>query len=193
MKKIGMLLLIFLNAPAVRGGEISYEAGWTVVTGIMGLIGTAGSLIGWYFHQSRLKRDFSRKEAETHHIIQQLQGSSPSSLRADLPSLQGGSMVVSVSESRLPAFSTGQQERRGRREENNGGAGALPLTPPPPYFPSNGERLLAWGGTFHSISLDNPTSDTSVLEEVGVGPTIVGSRPPSSLEERYDSLRGQEV
>jgi hypothetical protein len=190
MKKIGMLLLIFLNAPAVRGGEISYEAGWTVVTGIMGLIGTAGSLIGWYFHQSRLKRDFSRKEAETDHIIQQLQESSPSSLRADLPSLQGGSMVVSVSESRLPAFSTGQQERR---EENNGGVGALPsYTPPPPYFPSNGERLRAWGGTFHSISLDNPTLDTSVLE-VGVGPTIVGSRSSSSLEERYDSLRGQEV
>lgn len=72
MKKLLIVMLSFFIFP-VQCGDMSYEAGYATVAGVIGFFTTVGSWTVWYFHQQGLKRDFARKKSEMEHRIHQLE------------------------------------------------------------------------------------------------------------------------
>ncbi len=73
MKKNLLILSLFLSMRSACGAEnISSEDGYAIVVGIVGAVTTTASWICWYFHQKMLKEDFSRKESESFHTINNL-------------------------------------------------------------------------------------------------------------------------
>jgi hypothetical protein len=72
-KKFFLTLFLGTFISPVHGGDMSYEAGYATVVGVIGFVFTSASLGGWYWHYRVWKKDSAKEKARMQHEIDQLQ------------------------------------------------------------------------------------------------------------------------